>query len=65
MTVGIIPLFLYCHHVVQIKAFRSSKGKAQAEVVVAVVRGVVVAIRHTTVPRVVVPTATTVHTVRA
>lgn len=40
-------------------------GKAKAEVVVAIVGRVVVPIRNTAVPRVVVPTATTVHAVRA
>lgn len=39
--------------------------EAKAEVVVTVVWRVVVAIRHATVLRVVVPTATTVHAVRA
>lgn len=41
------------------------KDEAQAEVVVAVVWCVVVAVRHATVPGVVVPVATTVHAVRA
>ena len=41
------------------------EGKAQTKVVVAVVGRVVVPIRHTTVPGIVVPTATTVHAVRA
>jgi hypothetical protein len=41
------------------------ESKAQPEVVVAVVGRVVVPIRHTAVPRVVVPTATTVHAIRA
>ena len=39
------------------------ESKPEAEVVVAVVGVVVVAIRCSTVPRVVVPTAATVHTV--
>lgn len=41
------------------------EGKAQSEVVVPVVGRIVVPIRHTAVPRVVVPTATTIHAVRA
>lgn len=41
------------------------EGKAQAEVVVAVVGRVVVPVRHTAIPGVIVPTATTVHAVRA
>lgn len=41
------------------------KGEAQAEVVVAVGRRVVVPIRHTTVPGVVVPAAPTIHAVIA
>ena len=40
-------------------------GEAQAQVVVPVRRGVVVAIGRAQVPRVVVPTATTIHPVRA
>ena len=39
--------------------------QAHAEVVVAVAGGVVVAIRHSAVPRIVVPATTTVHAVRA
>jgi len=38
--------------------------KAEAEVVVAVVGFVVVTVRRSAVPRVIVPTAATVHTVR-
>ena len=41
------------------------KGKAQAEVVVRVRRRVVVTIGNAAVPGVVVPTAATVHAVRA
>ena len=41
------------------------QGKAQAEVVVPVVRSVVVPVRNTTVPRIVVPAATTVHAISA
>ena len=41
------------------------KNEAQAEVVVAVGRRVVVPIRHTTVPGVVVPAAPTIHAVIA
>ena len=41
------------------------EDKAQSEVVVAIVGRVVVPIRHTAVPGIVVPTATTVHAVRA
>lgn len=41
------------------------EGKAQAEVVVAIAGRVVVPIRYAAVPRVVVPTATAVHAVRA
>ena len=40
------------------------QGEAEAEVVVAVVRGVVVPIRHPTVPGVVVPATAPVHAVR-
>jgi hypothetical protein len=50
-----------------IRLFLSSGGqrKAEAYVVVAVVRVVVVAIIHTAVLRVVVPTTAPIHTVRA
>lgn len=41
----------------------SSEGQAQAEVVVAVRRRVVVAVSRTAVPRVVVPAAAAVHAV--
>ena len=41
------------------------KGKAQAEVVVAVVRRVVVAVSYTAVPGVVVPASAPVHAVGA
>lgn len=41
------------------------KSEAEAEVVVAVRRVVVVAVRHLAVPGVVVPAAATVHAVRA
>ena len=41
------------------------QDKAKPEVVVPVVRRVVVPVRHTAVPGVVVPAATTVHAVRA
>lgn len=44
---------------------RELKDEAQAEVVVAVVRRVVVTVRHATVPGVVVPAAATVHAVGA
>ena len=40
-------------------------GKAQPEVVAAARRRVVVPMRNTAAPRIVVPTATTVHAVRA
>lgn len=42
----------------------SLEDEAQAEIVVAVRAGVVVAVRNTTVARIVVPAATTVHEVR-
>lgn len=41
------------------------ENEAEPKVVVAVVRRVVVAIRRATVPRIVVPAATTIHTVRS
>ena len=43
----------------------SSLGDAKAEVVVAIPRRVVVAVRRSTVPGVVVPTAAAIHAVRA
>ena len=39
------------------------KNQTKTEVVVAVVRRVVVAIRHATIPRIAVPATTTVHTI--
>lgn len=41
------------------------EDQAQAKVVVTVRRGVVVTVRHTAIPRVVVPTTATVHAVRS
>ena len=55
------PCFSHCHH----ERGEKLKGEAEAEVVVAVVRRIPVAIGYTAVPGVVVPAATTVHTVRA
>ena len=51
-------LNLYCARV-------ELQDQAEAEVVVAVVRRVVVPVRHAAVPGVVVPAAATVHAVRA
>jgi hypothetical protein len=46
-------------------ASSGGQGKAEAQIVVAITRIVVVAIRHTAIPRIVVPTAPAIYAVTA